>query len=81
VRAARGRGVYSAVRKSLQGGAEAVTAQTCFACSASELDKLLQKCPICFKWICESCSTHAFGRHFCSKKCSDNFFFGDDEDE
>ncbi len=58
-----------------------MTAQTCFACSASELDKLLQKCPICFKWTCENCSTHAFGRHFCSKKCSDNFFFGDDEDE
>jgi hypothetical protein len=53
----------------------------CFVCNASELDKLLQKCPICFKWACENCSTHAFGRHFCSKKCSEEFFYGDDDDD
>jgi hypothetical protein len=53
----------------------------CFSCNASELDKLLQKCPICFRWTCESCSTHAFGRHFCSKRCSNEFFYGDDDDE
>ncbi len=53
----------------------------CFTCHVSELDKLLQKCPICFRWACEGCSTHAFGRHFCSKKCSDEFFYGDDDDE
>ena len=53
----------------------------CFSCKASELDKQLHKCPICFKWTCEGCATNAFGRHFCSKKCSDNFFFGDDEDD
>jgi hypothetical protein len=52
----------------------------CFSCNASELDKHLHKCPICFKWSCENCSTHAFGRHFCSKKCSDEFFYGDDDD-
>jgi hypothetical protein len=53
----------------------------CYACKVSELDRTLNKCPICFKWCCEGCSTHAFGRHFCSKKCSDVFFHGDDDDE
>jgi len=53
----------------------------CFACNASELDKLLHKCPICFKWTCEGCATQAFGRQFCSKKCSHNFFFGDDDED
>ena len=52
----------------------------CFACSKSELEERLHKCPICFKWTCEVCSTHAFGRHFCSKKCSDEFFYGDEDE-
>jgi len=52
----------------------------CFSCKASELDKLLQKCPICFRWVCDACATQAFGRHFCAKKCSDEFFYGDDDD-
>jgi len=53
----------------------------CTSCSANDVDKHLEKCPICFKWVCEGCETHAFGRHFCSKKCADVFFYGDDEDE
>jgi hypothetical protein len=63
----RGRGVYCA-------------AVECFSCKASELDKLLQKCPICFRWVCDACATHAFGRHFCAKKCSEEFFYGDDDE-
>ena len=53
----------------------------CFSCKASELDKLLQKCPICFRWVCDGCATHAFGRLFCAKKCSEEFFYGDDDDD
>jgi hypothetical protein len=53
----------------------------CFSCKASDLDQHLHKCPICFKWACDNCATHAFGRHFCSKKCSDEFFYGDDDDD
>jgi endogenous inhibitor of DNA gyrase (YacG/DUF329 family) len=53
----------------------------CFSCNVSETERTLNKCPICFKWACEGCSTHAFGRHFCSKKCSDVFFHGDDDDD
>jgi hypothetical protein len=53
----------------------------CYSCKASDLERGLHKCPICFKWACDGCSTHAFGRHFCSKKCSDEFFHGDDDDD
>ena len=52
----------------------------CFSCSASELDKLLQKCPICFRWVCDNCAVRNFGRMFCVKMCSDQFFFGDDDE-
>ncbi|HEV7501034.1 MAG TPA: hypothetical protein VGQ33_13565 [Vicinamibacteria bacterium] len=53
----------------------------CVTCNASDVDKHLEKCPICFKWVCEACETHAFGRHFCTKKCADVFFYGDDDDD
>ena len=56
------------------------SAMECLACQVSDQDVRLHKCPICFKWSCENCSTHAFGRHFCSKKCSDEFFYGDDDE-
>jgi len=64
-------GVYSVVVEGL----------VCLVCNANELDKRLHKCPICFRWTCEGCATPAYGRHFCSKKCSDEFFYGDDDDE
>ena len=57
------------------------TSMECVACQKSDLDARLQKCQICFKWICEDCASRGFGRFFCSKKCSDQFFFGDDDDE
>jgi hypothetical protein len=41
----------------------------------------LSKCPICFKLVCEDCANRNFGRLFCSKRCADLFFFGDDDDE
>jgi hypothetical protein len=53
----------------------------CVTCNASDAEKHLEKCPICFKWVCEACETHAFGRHFCAKKCADVFFYGDDDDD
>ena len=52
----------------------------CIACQKSDLDDRLHKCPICFKLICDECCVNAFGRFFCSKKCSDQFFFGDDDE-
>lgn len=52
----------------------------CSICQKSELEARLEKCPICFKWTCLDCGTREYGRSFCSKRCADQFFFGDDED-
>jgi hypothetical protein len=52
----------------------------CVGCNVSDQESVLTKCPICFKWACENCATRAFGRVFCSKRCSDQFFFGDDDE-
>jgi hypothetical protein len=52
----------------------------CIACQKNEQDARLDKCPICFKWVCEDCGNRSFGRVFCSKRCADQFFFGDDDE-
>jgi hypothetical protein len=53
----------------------------CASCQKSDLELRLHKCPICFKWICTECAEHQYGRLFCSRRCADQFFFGDDDDE
>jgi hypothetical protein len=52
----------------------------CVTCQKDEREVTLSKCPICFKLICVECARHEYGRKFCSKRCADLFFFGDDED-
>ena len=52
----------------------------CVGCQVNDQDSRLNKCPICFKWICENCAVRTFGRAFCSKKCADQFFFGDEDE-
>jgi hypothetical protein len=53
----------------------------CVECQKDEMETTLGKCPICFKWVCNDCGHRTMGRVFCSKRCADQFFFGDDEDE
>jgi len=52
----------------------------CIECQKDEMEATLNKCPICFKWICNNCGNQSMGRIFCSKRCADGFFFGDDDD-
>jgi hypothetical protein len=52
----------------------------CESCQKDEVETSLHKCPICFKWTCVDCGRRDYGRVFCSKRCADQFFFGDDED-
>ena len=52
----------------------------CVGCAKEDQEVELFKCPICFKSACDSCANRAFGRVFCSKRCADLFFFGDDDD-
>jgi len=54
----------------------------CSICQITDEEKIIKKCPICFKLICEDCSYRLAGRHFCCKGCGEIFFFGiGDEDE
>lgn len=41
----------------------------------------LKKCPTCHKLFCEECAMIVGGAQFCSKFCSDFFFFGDGTSE
>ena len=52
----------------------------CVSCAGDDQDNTLHKCPICFKLACDNCGYRSFGRIFCSKKCADAFFFGDDDE-
>ena len=53
---------------------------TCITCQKSEEEASLQKCPICFKWVCMDCGRREYGRIFCSQRCAHLFFFGDDDE-
>jgi len=52
----------------------------CVTCNASDKEQRLEKCPVCFKWTCTQCGVGQYGRIFCTKKCADAFFFGDDDE-
>jgi hypothetical protein len=52
----------------------------CVICQKDEQESTLQKCPICFKLACDDCAHRAYGRAFCTKRCADQFFFGDDDE-
>ena len=53
----------------------------CPSCQKDEQDTLLNKCPICFKWVCDNCAVRSFGRAFCQRKCADAFFWGDEDED
>jgi hypothetical protein len=55
-------------------------ATICVNCQKSEEEVTLHKCPICFKLVCNDCAKREYGRVFCSKRCADQFFFGDDDE-
>jgi hypothetical protein len=52
----------------------------CVGCQVDDREVRLNKCPICFKWVCDTCAFRGFGRLFCAKKCADAFFFGDEDE-
>jgi len=52
----------------------------CHKCKKSGIKTHLRKCPICFKYFCEDHAYHRSGVSFCSKGCSEYFFFADPDD-
>ena len=59
----------------------AYAAMECVGCKVTDLDVRLNKCPICFKWVCDNCAVRSFGRSFCQRKCADQFFWGDEDED
>jgi endogenous inhibitor of DNA gyrase (YacG/DUF329 family) len=55
-------------------------ALNCLTCQKDDKETSLHKCPICFKLVCDNCGERSYGRVFCSKRCADQFFFGDDDE-
>ena len=53
--------------------------QTCASCGVTDEERDVKKCVICFRYYCQDCEYDRAGRSFCSKQCSDFFFFGDEE--
>ncbi len=52
----------------------------CVGCQKTDEEKSLQKCPICFRFVCMDCGRREYGRTVCSVRCSHLFFFRDDEE-
>ena len=53
--------------------------EKCHHCGATEEEKTIKKCVMCFRMYCTDCEVDRGGRKFCSKHCSDFFFFGDED--
>jgi len=51
----------------------------CYRCEATEDERSLTKCVICFRHYCADCAHDFNGRAFCSKHCAHFFFFGDED--
>ncbi len=53
----------------------------CCHCGVSEEERTVVKCVICFRYYCKECGFDRGGRPFCTKQCSQFFFFGDGDDD
>lgn len=50
----------------------------CVVCKTDFSEEKLTKCPMCFKFFCNACQHLWQGRYFCTKRCAEAFFFGDE---
>ena len=71
---------YETKRRIPAGGILSRPAMICVNCQKDEQEVTLLKCPICFKLVCHDCGRHEYGRIFCSARCANLFFFGDDDE-
>ncbi len=61
-----------------------VDERSCVTCGETEEKARLDRCVVCGKWYCPDCAFKTMGRRFCSQKCSQQFYYGemdDDEDD
>ena len=60
-------------------GLETMDESQCSHCGISEEERELKKCVMCFRIYCVECEYNRNGRPFCSKQCSELFFFGEED--
>ena len=53
----------------------------CVHCGKTRVETTLHKCSVCHKYYCDEDAYRAAGRAFCSRPCSDYFFFGGEEED
>jgi hypothetical protein len=51
--------------------------EQCHECGKEATSVRLRKCPVCHKHFCEEHAHSRGGLWFCSKGCSEYFYFGD----
>ncbi|MFN7973269.1 MAG: hypothetical protein U0166_13145 [Acidobacteriota bacterium] len=51
----------------------------CAVCQEENKLRDVFKCPSCYRRVCDACCYRFGGRPFCSKRCADYFFFGDED--
>ncbi len=61
-----------------ESGFETIEAACCH-CKIGEAERELKKCVMCFLRYCVECVYDRNGRPFCSKACSELFFFGEED--
>lgn len=52
----------------------------CPSCHRMVDERALQLCTICRSVFCQRCAVAGYGREFCSERCREFFFHGDDDE-
>jgi hypothetical protein len=52
----------------------------CSKCAKGVEKTTIQRCPSCYRFVCDDCRHHHSGRYFCSSQCAQFYFFEDEEE-
>jgi hypothetical protein len=60
---------------------DAVAGVSCRSCGDLVLESEIRTCMICRSRFCPQCAVVGFGREFCSPRCREFFFHGEEPDD
>jgi len=52
----------------------------CYKCAKKGDPVTYQRCPSCYKMVCQECRHNIRGRFFCSSHCAQFYFFESEEE-
>ncbi|MGA7615377.1 MAG: hypothetical protein WBX15_09360 [Thermoanaerobaculia bacterium] len=58
-----------------------IAERKCRGCGISGEAAYLERCLVCNLFFCADCAFKGFGRRFCSERCGQIYFYGDQEDD